>query len=96
MDLPNSYYDILFKYMDKRCPSCDSAGRNDYICLICGKHISNCCDDQWKKHNENCFAPGGLFLHLYSSSIFIYRSKHYVNWGSVYLDHHGETDLELK
>ena len=44
-------------------------------------------------HAETC---GGIFLVMRLSTILLFRGRRISVWNSIYLDEHGEEDLELK
>jgi len=79
------------------------------ICLLCGdvvcgglRHIDpknppiKASLHEFKCHADACGAGTGLFLILKLCSIVVIRGRRVTDWGSVYLDDHGEEDVGLK
>jgi len=102
LDLPAFYADIFCYYSQKKCRYCSRVPKESAVCLVCGAHLSlksSCCDQMrsaFKIHLNECGAGTSILLSVYSTYVFIVRSKRFISWASVYLDDHGEEDKDLK
>lgn len=101
--LPHTYSDLFLYYSGKKCKFCNRTPRNPSICLVCGAHVCYkrefCCDDMKSfnlAHINECGAGTGVFLSINSTYIYIVRGIRVAIWASLYLDKHGEEDIDLK
>jgi hypothetical protein len=101
--LPDTYSDLFLYYSAKKCKFCNKIPRNPSICLVCGAHVCYkrefCCDEMRSfnvTHMNECGAGTGVFLSVNSTYIYIVRNTRVAIWASLYLDKHGEEDIDLK
>ena len=108
--LPNLFQDIFQHVVRQYCNVCEDLTPETGICLTCGKIIcagikhltlrgivgnnqfSNSLNI-FVSHAENC---GGVFLVLRLCTVLLFRSRRISVWNSIYLDEHGEEDIELR
>lgn len=76
IDLDNNIFDMVEKYLFKKCCMCNNYSKYYYICLICGEKICNTkiCD-QILKHIENCGGESGIFIYISTTSLFLVKFK---------------------
>ena len=106
--LPSVYQRLYTSYLQSKCLQCNSVPRRAVICLICGTLLcfnSECCQigdlGEVSHHfSSQCARNGiGAFLQLSNSEIHLISSDQgrimLAQWGSLYLDSHGEEDFGL-
>jgi len=101
-------FDQIFQFYQKRpCDKCNKVPKDPSVCLMCGTMVcmrEPCCKQtlgtqtafETVKHSQDCGGGTGIFLQVNSSTIIVVRGKRACVWGSVFLDHFGEEDKELK
>jgi hypothetical protein len=101
IDLPNTFQDLVLKFVGVKCVTCGAVPKQGAVCLICGQLCcvaSQCCFRNEKgecaRHATTC--GGGLFIMLKSTYSLIIRGDRRTAWGSLYLDEHGEEDIALR
>lgn len=95
--LPSLFQDLLEAMDGTRCDSCGELPRSPYLCLVCSSLIcaDKGCPGEVKQHAASCGSGIGVYLILKTTIVRVYRQNRRTNWGSPYLDEHGEEDLEL-
>jgi len=105
--LPDLFQEVYQHLVRQYCDTCESTTPETGICLTCGqvicagiKHLLGRRDHHvpnslnvFVTHAETC---GGIFLVMRLSTILLFRGRRISVWNSIYLDEHGEEDLELK
>jgi len=101
--LPALYDQLFMFYHQRQCRFCSKVPKDPSICLICGTLVcmrENCCRSEscWEAvfHSNICGAGTAIYLACNSSTVIVIRGKRACVWGSVYLDHFGEEDRDLK
>jgi hypothetical protein len=93
VELPALYTDIVSQYMTASCSLCESATNQNALCLLCGQVV--CSDACVGSHAEE-HADVGMYLVVHTTGVLLLRGDRVCNWGSPYLDEHGEEDIELR
>jgi E3 ubiquitin-protein ligase UBR1 len=99
-------FDEVFEATDdaKRCKclSCGKLPKSPVLCLHCGEILclgSSCCRKngigEVCSHTQSCSPCNGAFLFLKQSSILLVAEGMAIDYGSPYVDSHGEMDLGL-
>ena len=103
VDLPHNYMDLYFYYTQKKCQFCDKLLSTTMVCLVCGRNIGICCEEMNNydiTHAEICATGSRLYINIQTTNVIIIKkvaSKVKAGiWGTLYLDEHGEEDIELK
>mmetsp|Transcript_87625 Transcript_87625/g.131406 ORF Transcript_87625/g.131406 Transcript_87625/m.131406 type:complete len:360 (-) Transcript_87625:35-1114(-) len=106
--LPELFQEVYQHLVRQYCDVCEELSPEIGICLSCGevicagiKHLLGRTDNLqipnslnvFVEHAENCC---GVFLVLKLSTMLLFRGKRVSVWNSIYLDEHGEEDIELK
>ncbi|KFD58401.1 hypothetical protein M513_00627 [Trichuris suis] len=102
IELPR-IYDVFFqKYHDFPCVNCKQSPVEALVCLACGLLVcfrDHCCREnnrtEAEAHALECGAGTGVFLAVNTSFVIITRERRCCEWGSIYLDSHGEEDRGL-
>ena len=101
LDLPVLYSDLLGYYSEKKCESCSKISKESAVCLVCGTLVSMspCCElmvNVNEFHSREC--RDFILLGIYSTKLYSsnYTGRCYEYFGSIYLDAHGEEDIDLK
>ncbi|KAI0557242.1 E3 ubiquitin-protein ligase UBR1-like protein [Gracilaria domingensis] len=97
--LPSLFQTLLESLNGSSCSKCWRLPKNPALCLVCGKvlcgpHRANVMEIAM--HADACGAGIGVFLLLKEAKIYILRGDRGVEWGSPYLDSHGEEDESLR
>lgn len=95
LDLPLLYSDLFDNYLQKKFKYYSIISKESAVCLVCGTHMPICCfmEDEYFKHYFKCHKP--VLLGIHSTKIYLDKSLS-ITWGSLYLDEHGEEDIDLK
>lgn len=101
LKLPRLYQTLLEELDGRNCSCCPQRRLSPQVlCLVCGNLLcvsSRGCDvGQPRKHADKCGRGIGIFLSLNFISVNVVREGRSSNWGSPYLDAHGEEDENLK
>lgn len=106
--LPDNYaelFGILADAERSKCSTCRTRPKNPALCLVCGRLVcfsNKCCYDKANgkgevtRHTESCSANNGVYLLLKASVIVLVARGLAAYFGSVYVDHHGELDINLR
>eukprot|EP01117_Protostelium_nocturnum_P009180 TRINITY_DN3287_c0_g1_i1.p1 TRINITY_DN3287_c0_g1~~TRINITY_DN3287_c0_g1_i1.p1 ORF type:complete len:2057 (+),score=781.40 TRINITY_DN3287_c0_g1_i1:96-6266(+) len=86
--LPLLYNDLLQKYSNVKCNCCGEVPTIKILCLVCGNL-------ECPEHFKPCLGSVNARLYLKTSVVIVGRGQRYSNWGSPYLDEHGEEDIHL-
>ncbi len=96
-------FQALLESLDGRCCDiCKGAPHKPVLCLACGDifcyghHalMARKCPGK-EEHAKDCGSGVGVFLLLKQTCVMVMRHKRKSQWGSPYLDEHGEEDNEL-
>ncbi|VDP32171.1 unnamed protein product [Soboliphyme baturini] len=103
IDLPRSFEVFFRQHHNRICPTCQTSPREVLICLLCGTlvcHSANCCManglTEIESHRNECGVGTAVYLSVQTSVVSVVRGRRVCEWGSLYLDAHGEEDRELK
>jgi len=103
LTLPKLYGKLYLHYRHVKCRVCKQIPSDPALCLVCGQLVcvrSPCCHwlgtGECVKHSLKCGAGTAVYLVIMSSTVVIIRGERVYLWGSVYLDQHGEEDIDLK
>ncbi|XP_030846700.1 E3 ubiquitin-protein ligase ubr3 [Strongylocentrotus purpuratus] len=107
LQLPPDYNSLFQRYNQQVCLMCKKKPDKPLVCLICGKLVcwgANCCKGQVKgrdvgegiTHANYCGKGTAVYLDINSSSMLLIRGERKCTWVSLYLDSHGEEDIDLK
>ena len=101
IELPTLYSDLFSYYSKKNCRFCAKTPKESAICLICGEHICFYdCESMQKliiEHKNGVCGSGVLILmDVNSTYIKLLRDIRLTAWPSLYLDDHGEEDMNLR
>jgi ATP-dependent Clp protease adapter protein ClpS len=87
----------------KECRQCHKTPASPAICLMCSELLcaaSSCCArnavHELSFHTQLCGGGGGAFLLLNESAVILIQNGLAVNYGSAYVDSHGELDIGLQ
>lgn len=99
IQLPSLFQSLLEELDGRKCYSCKRGPKSPALCLVCGALMCsksrNCSLHRLRTHARACGAGIGVFLVLKITSVHIIREGRTANWGSPYLDAHGEEDENL-
>ncbi|CAF4154779.1 unnamed protein product [Rotaria sp. Silwood2] len=104
IDLPACYSDLFQSCSRIHCSYCRTLITEPTLCLICGMVYSQkssetkCCSQQTCSINEHfisCNDGLNISININSTKTLIQRKQHYTYWASLYLDKHGEEDINL-
>ena len=89
VQLKENLFDIVEKYLEKKCIICSEISRFFYICLICGNkicHTSKC--NKYYYHTLNCGGKYCIFINFDNEKVLIVdqRKKEY---SSLYINKQG-------
>ena len=75
IDLDNNIFDMVEKYLFKKCCICNNYTKYYYICLICGEKVCNTkiCD-KILKHVDSCGGGSGIFIYISTTSLCLVKS----------------------
>ncbi|CAF3435395.1 unnamed protein product [Rotaria sp. Silwood1] len=105
IDLPACYSDLLQSCNRLHCSYCRALVTEPILCLICGIVYSKegsetkCCIQQTHSINEHfisCNDGLHISININSTKTLIQRKQRYTYWVSLYLDKHGEEDINLR
>ncbi|XP_063964911.1 E3 ubiquitin-protein ligase ubr3-like isoform X1 [Lytechinus pictus] len=107
LQLPQDYNALFKRYNQQVCTMCKKKPDRPLVCLICGKLVcwgATCCKGQVKekdvgegiKHAYYCGKGTAIYLDINSSTMLLIRGDRKCTWVSLYLDSHGEEDIDLK
>lgn len=101
LPLPKEFGMILEQRGKAKCVMCESELKMRVVCLICGMVMCNSkkCGNNGggsAAHAMVCGGGVGIFLSLNWTTVEIRRWKRRTEWGSIYLDIHGEGDEHLQ
>ncbi|UJR26814.1 hypothetical protein I4U23_008127 [Adineta vaga] len=105
IELPTWYSDLFRSCHNRRCPYCQKIITEPILCLICGTIYSQerckqkCCAQQThfiQEHLRTCSGGLNISININSTKTLIQREQHYTYWTSLYLDQHGEEDVNLR
>nr|XP_054767542.1 E3 ubiquitin-protein ligase UBR3-like [Lytechinus pictus] len=107
LQLPQDYNALFKRYNQQVCSMCKKKPDRPLVCLICGKLVcwgATCCKGQVKekdvgegiKHAYYCGKGTAIYLDINSSTMLLIRGDRKCTWVSLYLDSHGEEDIDLK
>lgn len=100
IELPTLYSDLHSFFSQKKCKVCLKSPIESSICLICGEHFSyyQCREthEVVTKHNSNCRNGFLILMDIKSTVIKVIRNYRLTAFPSIYLDEHGEEDINLK
>ena len=92
--LPSIYQKLYTKFLRATCSRCKLPAKAPVICLLCGQVL--CCNEAPIHFNTECAKSSfGVFLLLATSIVHIFSGDGVAQWGSLYLDSHGEEDPGL-
>ena len=76
IDLDNNIFDMVEKYLFKKCCVCNDYSKYYYICLICGEKVCNTkiCD-KIVRHVDSCGGGSGIFIYISTTSLCLIKSK---------------------
>jgi len=76
IDLDTNIFDMVEKYLFKKCCICNNYTKYYYICLICGEKVCNTkiCD-KINKHVENCGGGSGIFMYISTTSLCLVKAN---------------------
>lgn len=102
INLPKLFQSLLEELDGRKCSSCSVSPKSPALCLVCGDllccnstNASPCGVNRISSHAKDCGAGIGVFLVLNITSVQVIREDRSSNWGSPYLDAHGEEDENL-
>jgi len=74
IDLDNNIFDMVEKYLFKKCCICNNYTKYYYICLICGEKVCNTkiCD-KVLKHVDICGGGSGIFIYISTTSLCLVK-----------------------
>ncbi|CAF0978507.1 unnamed protein product, partial [Didymodactylos carnosus] len=105
VDLPPTFESLFRECHKLKCPNCKQVVSFPVLCLICGtvyptEHSeTKCCDRRTrsaKQHIIECSGGLNLSISIDSSKTLIQRENKYAKTASLYLDEHGEEDVDLR
>ena len=105
IELPACYSDLFRSCNHLHCPYCRKLVTDPILCLICGivypqeYSEQKCCDQRTrfiKDHLISCSGGSNISININSTKTLIQRERRYTYWISLYLDQHGEEDLNLR
>ncbi|CAM6051174.1 unnamed protein product [Sphagnum compactum] len=102
--LPSVYQDLLWRSIREKCKVCGNVPMDAAFCLICGDLLcfkSKCSGHAAEHrvcstHAEKEYAGIGIFLLMRTTQVLLIRGNRVCTLPSIYLDQHGEEDLELR
>jgi hypothetical protein len=101
---PELFQDLFRTHAQLKCRRCKTTPRDPALCLLCGDVLcmgSSCCIGgdgraECARHTLDCGGGACVFLLVRSSSILVHRERRRSLCFSVYLDAHGEEDIDLR
>ncbi len=103
INLPDSYDEMLKRFLKIKCTNCQSIPRSPAICLVCGTLVclgDNCCRTEQgrecRAHRMNCSADIGVFLLLKNCALILLSQHSGLIIAAPYLNEFGEHDLDLR
>jgi E3 ubiquitin-protein ligase UBR3 len=109
VELPREFAVLMLRFIARgtQCGVCQSQPAQPALCLLCGRllcSMARCCasvdgEDEVFRHEAECVRGGrglGAVLLLRSSVVvLLLGQKRVCLYGSLYLDEHGEEDVNL-
>ena len=106
--IPSIYQKFYTAYLKAVCVTCNTAPRQSVVCLVCGRLLclqSDCCVESdvgevTRHYTTSCSLNGiGIFIQLSNAEVHLISTDGgrvmVAQWGSLYLDSHGEEDSNL-
>ncbi len=107
--IPSVYQKLYTAYLKATCTTCKTVPRQAVVCLVCGKVLclqTDCCltEDVGEityHFSAHCAVNGiGIFLQLSNAEVHLISTEGaqrimVAQWGSLFLDSHGEEDMNL-
>jgi hypothetical protein len=106
--IPSIYQKFYTAYLKAVCVTCKTAPRQSVVCLVCGHLLclqSDCCvfndvGEVTRHYATRCSLNGiGIFIQLSNAEVHLISTDGgrvmVAQWGSLYLDSHGEEDSNL-
>ena len=92
------YSDLFSYYSEKICFFCLKKPKTSGICLLCGDYLcnSNSGCDSMQNHRSNCASSITLLMDIQATYVYLLRNDQCAIWSTLYLDEHGEEDINLK
>ncbi|CAF1166352.1 unnamed protein product [Adineta ricciae] len=103
--LPTCYSELFRSCYNLRCSYCQAAINEPSLCLVCGFTYSDehcrqrCCESQTQlvqEHLRKCCDGLNISINANSTRTLIQQEQRYTYWISLYLDRHGEEDINLR
>lgn len=97
-NLPDQFHHLFHLLGKERCGECKTHKGSDLaICLLCGTAVCASATPRCHlQHTKKCDGQNGMYLSVKRCDVMLVQESAWCFWGSLYLDDHGEEDLNLR